>query len=47
MSRIPANKLYALGWYNEGIVHLKINQFEEAMQFINSALDTLPEIRIF
>ncbi|GAB7015730.1 tetratricopeptide repeat protein [Methanogenium cariaci] len=43
MSRIPANKLYALGWYNEGIVHLKINQFEEAMQFINSALDTLPE----
>ncbi|KAF1078908.1 lipopolysaccharide assembly protein LapB [Methanogenium sp. MK-MG] len=43
MSRIPANKLYALGWYNEGIVHLKINQFEEAMQFINTALDALPE----
>ena len=43
MSRIPANKLYALGWYNEGIAHLKINQFEEAMQFINTALDALPE----
>ena len=43
MSRIPANKLYALGWYNEGIAHLKIHQFEEAMQFINTALDALPE----
>lgn len=43
MSRIPANKLYALGWYNEGVAHLKINQFEEAMQFINTALDALPE----
>lgn len=43
MSRIPANKLYALGWYNEGIAHLKINQFEEAMQFINTALEALPE----
>jgi tetratricopeptide (TPR) repeat protein len=43
MSRIPANKLYALGWYNESIAHLKINQFEEAMQFINTALDALPE----
>ena len=43
MSRIPENKLYALGWYNESIAHLKINQFEEAMQFINTALDALPE----
>jgi tetratricopeptide (TPR) repeat protein len=43
MSRIPANKLYALGWYNEGIAHLKINEFEEAMQFINTALEALPE----
>jgi len=43
MKDIPKSKRYALGWYHEGITHLSINEYEEAIAFFNKALTVIPE----
>jgi Flp pilus assembly protein TadD len=42
MKDIPKSKRYALGWYHEGITHLSINEYEEAITFFDKALSVIP-----
>jgi tetratricopeptide (TPR) repeat protein len=42
MRKIPKNKRYALGWYNEGVTLLSIHEYEEAMTFFENALKAIP-----
>ncbi|MDD1717651.1 MAG: tetratricopeptide repeat protein, partial [Methanoregulaceae archaeon] len=43
MKEIPINKRFALGWYNEGVTHLNIREYEEAMGFFEKALMIIPD----
>jgi len=43
MKDIPKSKRYALGWYHEGITHLSINEYEEAITFFDKALTVIPD----
>lgn len=43
MKDIPKSKRYALGWYHEGITHLSINEYEEAIAFFDKALTAIPD----
>lgn len=43
MKEIPKSKRYAIGWYNEGITHLNINEYEDAMVFFEKALEIIPD----
>ncbi|MDD1659970.1 MAG: tetratricopeptide repeat protein [Methanomicrobiales archaeon] len=43
MKDIPKSKRYALGWYHEGITHLSINEYEEAIAFFDKALTVIPD----
>jgi len=43
MKDIPKSKRYALGWYHEGITHLSINEYEEAISFFDKALSVIPD----
>jgi tetratricopeptide (TPR) repeat protein len=43
MKEIPINKRFALGWYNEGVTHLNIREYEEAMSFFQKALSIIPD----
>lgn len=42
MREVPKNKRYAIGWYNEGIAHLEIRDYEEALSFMDRALGIVP-----
>ncbi|WP_153015872.1 tetratricopeptide repeat protein [Methanofollis ethanolicus] len=43
MQDIPRQKRYALGWYNEGITHLSMHEYEEALSFFERALKVVPD----
>ncbi len=43
MREIPINKRYALGWYNEGVTYLNINEYDEAREFFEKALSVIPD----
>ena len=43
MKDIPKSRRYALGWYHEGITHLSINEYEEAIAFFDKALTVIPD----
>jgi tetratricopeptide (TPR) repeat protein len=43
MQDIPRQKRYALGWYNEGITHLSMHEYEEALSFFERALRAVPD----
>jgi tetratricopeptide (TPR) repeat protein len=43
MKDIPKSKRYALGWYHEGITHLSINEYKEAIAFFDKALTVIPD----
>lgn len=43
MQEIPRQKRYALGWYNEGITHLSMHEYEEALSFFERALRAVPD----
>lgn len=43
MKEIPIHKRFALGWYNEGVTHLNIQEYEEAMAFFQKALTIIPD----
>ena len=43
MKEIPKNKRYALGWYNEGVTHLTIKEYDEAKEFFEKALGVIPD----
>ncbi|HMA04487.1 MAG TPA: tetratricopeptide repeat protein [Methanomicrobiales archaeon] len=43
MKEVPKSKRYALGWYHEGVTHLSIQEYEEAMAFFDKALSAVPE----
>jgi len=43
MKEIPKSKRYAIGWYNEGITHLNMNEYEDAIIFFEKALDAIPD----
>jgi len=40
---VPKSKRYALGWYHEGVTHLSIQEYEEAMAFFDKALSAIPD----
>ncbi|MDH7593877.1 MAG: tetratricopeptide repeat protein [Methanomicrobiales archaeon] len=42
MREVPKSKQYAIGWYNEGIAHLGIRDYEEALSFMDRALGIVP-----
>jgi len=43
MKEVPKSKRYALGWYHEGVTHLSIQEYEEAMAFFDKALSAIPD----
>ena len=43
MKEVPKSKRYALGWYHEGVTHLSIQEYEEAMAFFDKALSAVPD----
>ena len=43
MKEVPKSKRYALGWYHEGVTHLSIQEYEEAMSFFDKALTAIPD----
>ena len=43
MKEVPRSKRYALGWYHEGVTHLSIQEYEEAMAFFDKALSAIPD----
>jgi tetratricopeptide (TPR) repeat protein len=43
MKEVPKSKRYALGWYHEGVTHLSIQEYEEAMAFFDNALLAIPD----
>ncbi|MDK2975199.1 MAG: hypothetical protein PWP08_1570 [Methanofollis sp.] len=43
MVHIPPQKRYALGWYNEGVTHLSMHEYEEALSFFDRALHVVPD----
>lgn len=43
MVQIPPQKKYALGWYNEGVTHLSMREYEEALSFFDRALHVVPD----
>jgi tetratricopeptide (TPR) repeat protein len=43
MKEVPKSKRYALGWYHEGVTHLSIQEYEEAMAFFDNALSAVPD----
>lgn len=43
MAHIPPQKRYALGWYNEGVTHLSMREYEEALSFFDRALKAVPD----
>ncbi|NVO67505.1 tetratricopeptide repeat protein [Methanofollis tationis] len=43
MVHIPPQKRYALGWYNEGVTHLSMREYEEALSFFDRALRAVPD----
>jgi tetratricopeptide (TPR) repeat protein len=43
MKEVPKSKRYALGWYHEGVTHLSIQEYEEAMAFFDKALTAIPD----
>ncbi|TAJ44903.1 tetratricopeptide repeat protein [Methanofollis fontis] len=43
MFDVPRQKRYALGWYNEGITHLSMQEYEEALSFFDRALRAVPD----
>ena len=43
MKEIPKSKRYALGWYNEGVTHLSIKEYDEAKDFFEKALGVIPD----
>ncbi|MBP2146068.1 tetratricopeptide (TPR) repeat protein [Methanofollis sp. W23] len=40
--RISGLKRYALGWYHEGITHLSIHEYEDALSYFDRALRAVP-----
>nr|WP_298665509.1 tetratricopeptide repeat protein [uncultured Methanofollis sp.] len=43
MHEIPRQKRYALGWYNEGVTHLSMHEYKEALSFFDRALRVVPD----
>ena len=43
MKEVHKSKRYALGWYHEGVTHLSIQEYEEAMAFFDKALTAIPD----
>ncbi|QYZ78815.1 tetratricopeptide repeat protein [Methanofollis formosanus] len=40
---IPIQKRYALGWYHEGVTHLSMHEYEEALSYFDRALKAVPD----
>ncbi|QSZ66841.1 tetratricopeptide repeat protein [Methanofollis aquaemaris] len=40
---IPRQKHYALGWYHEGVTHLSMHEYEEALSYFDRALKAVPD----
>lgn len=43
MKDVPKGKRFTIGWYNEGIAHIKTKDYEEALSFMERALEYVPD----